>query len=44
MPPPAPQPKRHPDFAKDQPAYVPYGQQRPQLYGMALFINFSYFT
>lgn len=43
MPPPAPQPRRHPDFAKDQqqyappppplPAPAPYGQQRPQIYG-----------
>ncbi|KAJ9586897.1 hypothetical protein L9F63_019515, partial [Diploptera punctata] len=34
MPPPAPQPpRRHPDFAKDQQPYPPYGQQRPSLYG-----------
>ncbi|XP_063239673.1 trithorax group protein osa-like isoform X3 [Bacillus rossius redtenbacheri] len=33
MPPPAPQPRRHPDFAKDQPPYSPYSQQRPAVYG-----------
>lgn len=29
MPPPTGQPRRHPDFAKDQPPYQPYPQQRP---------------
>lgn len=29
MPPPAPQPRRHPDFAKDQQTYPPYSPQRP---------------
>ncbi|XP_025834500.1 trithorax group protein osa isoform X2 [Agrilus planipennis] len=33
MPPPAPHPRRHPDFAKDQQSYSQYGQQRPQIYG-----------
>lgn len=33
MPPPAPQPRRHPDFAKDQQPYPPYNQQRPAMYG-----------
>ncbi|XP_066901815.1 trithorax group protein osa isoform X9 [Halyomorpha halys] len=35
MPPPAPQPRRHPDFVKDaapQPPYPPYPQQRPNMY------------
>ncbi|XP_030756463.1 trithorax group protein osa isoform X6 [Sitophilus oryzae] len=33
MPPPGPQPpRRHPDFAKDQP-YPPYGQPRTPMYG-----------
>ncbi|XP_054270546.1 trithorax group protein osa-like isoform X4 [Macrosteles quadrilineatus] len=31
MPPPGGQPRRHPDFAKDQP-YPPYNQQRPAIY------------
>jgi AT-rich interactive domain-containing protein 1 len=31
MPPPAPQPRRHPDFVKDQP-YPGYNQQRPAMY------------
>lgn len=31
MPPPAQQPRRHPDFAKDQPYQYP--QQRPPMYG-----------
>ncbi|KAJ3639831.1 hypothetical protein Zmor_003167 [Zophobas morio] len=34
MPPPAPQSRRHPDFAKDQQPYQ-YGQQRPQIYAWA---------
>ncbi|CAG2056674.1 unnamed protein product, partial [Timema podura] len=35
MPPPAPQPRRHPDFAKEQQAYPPgpYTQHRPAIYG-----------
>ncbi|KAF5285273.1 hypothetical protein FQR65_LT13287 [Abscondita terminalis] len=34
MPPPAPQPRRHPDFAnKEQQNFPQYGQQRPQMYG-----------
>ncbi|KAK7866048.1 hypothetical protein R5R35_008556 [Gryllus longicercus] len=35
MPPPAQQPRRHPDFAKDQPQapYPQYGQQRQPVYG-----------
>jgi len=32
MPPPPQQPRRHPDFAKEQQPYPPY-QQRPALYG-----------
>lgn len=33
MPPPSAQPRRHPDFSKDQQPYSQYGQQRPQMYG-----------
>ncbi|XP_044741667.1 trithorax group protein osa isoform X3 [Chrysoperla carnea] len=34
MPPPTTQPRRHPDFAKDQqPQYPPYNPQKPQMYG-----------
>ncbi|XP_046669924.1 trithorax group protein osa isoform X4 [Homalodisca vitripennis] len=32
MPPPGPQPRRHPDFAKDQQPYPPYNQPRPAIY------------
>ncbi|XP_073984826.1 trithorax group protein osa isoform X3 [Rhodnius prolixus] len=32
MPPPAPQPRRHPDFVKEPQPYPPYNQQRPNMY------------
>lgn len=38
MPPPAPQPKRHPDFSKDQQPYPQYGQQRPPMYSKLIIL------
>lgn len=41
MPPPAPQPRRHPDFAKEPQSYHPsYGQPRQQIYGIYLKKNY----